>query len=164
MVAEVTRYTVTAERSGKWWVLQAVEAPGAISQVSRLDQADEIKEAIAFVTGEPQDSVEIDLRPQLDEALEMHRRKASLFRTMLAEANQMAAYESRLAARGLADKGLTVRDVGTILGVSPQRAHQLINDQLVEPDVHLARLWSEDDVRLLSDTTDEVSVLELHSR
>ncbi len=53
---------MTAERAGEGWVLQAVEAPGAISQVARLDQADQIKEAIAFVTGEPEESVEIQLR------------------------------------------------------------------------------------------------------
>lgn len=58
----VSAYTVTAGRSGKWWVLQAEEAPGAISQVARLDQADDIKEAIAFVTGEPEESIEIKVR------------------------------------------------------------------------------------------------------
>jgi hypothetical protein len=52
-------HTVTAERSGDWWVLQAVDAPGAISQVASLDDADQIKEAIAFVTGEPVDTIEV---------------------------------------------------------------------------------------------------------
>lgn len=59
----MTRYTVTAERTKHWWVLQAVEAPGAISQVKRLDRADVVKEAISIVTGEPEDQIEIDLRP-----------------------------------------------------------------------------------------------------
>ena len=58
----MTEYEVTAEQSGKWWILQAVEAPGAISQVASLDQADDIKEAIAFVTGQPKGSIEIRLR------------------------------------------------------------------------------------------------------
>lgn len=57
----MSKYTVTAERSGQWWVLQAVEAPGAISQVARLDQADQIKEAIAFVTRESEEDIEIHL-------------------------------------------------------------------------------------------------------
>ncbi|MFF1633986.1 hypothetical protein [Leifsonia sp. NPDC058248] len=150
-------YTVTAERSGKWWVLQAQEAPGAISQVSRLDQADVIKEAIAFVTGEPEDSIEITVVPQLDSELERRRRQVNAYRLMASEANAMAAYESRVVARGLAEKGLTVRDVGTILGVSPQRAHQLITDELVEPKVHLAVLHPEPDVSVSVDWVDEVA-------
>ncbi|MDR6972671.1 hypothetical protein [Leifsonia shinshuensis] len=57
----MSRYTVTAERSGEWWVLQATEAPGAISQIAQLRDAGEIKEAIAFVTGEAEDEIEIVL-------------------------------------------------------------------------------------------------------
>lgn len=56
------RYTVTAQRSGRWWALQCVEVPEALSQVARLDQADQIREAIAWVADVPIDSVEIDVR------------------------------------------------------------------------------------------------------
>ncbi|HEV7186238.1 MAG: hypothetical protein ACHP7F_02715 [Actinomycetales bacterium] len=142
----MTTYTVTAERSGRWWVLQSVEAPGAISQVARLDQVNEIKEAIAFVTSTTESEIEIVVVPRLDPDLELHRRKSANFRTISAEANAMAAFEARLAARGLAGKGLTVRDIGTILGVSPQRAHQLVTDELVEPRVHHSVLSAEPDV------------------
>jgi len=58
----VTSYTVSAEWSNGWWVLQAVEAPGAISQVRDLEQADQIREAIAFVTGEPTGDIDIVLQ------------------------------------------------------------------------------------------------------
>jgi predicted RNase H-like HicB family nuclease len=58
----MTRYTVTAERSGQWWALQCVEVPGAVSQVRRLDQAEDMmREAIAWVAGVPEDSIEIDV-------------------------------------------------------------------------------------------------------
>jgi len=60
MVA-MTHYTVTAERGTRMWVLQCVEVPGALSEVSRLDQADVIKESIAYVTGTPEAAVEYDL-------------------------------------------------------------------------------------------------------
>lgn len=62
----VSKYTVTAERAGDRWVLQAVEAPGAISQVANLDEADQIKEAIAFVRGESQGDIEIEVRRIFD--------------------------------------------------------------------------------------------------
>lgn len=130
MVVLMTTYTVTAERTAKWWVLQAGEAPGAISQVARLDQADQIKEAIAFVTGEPEEQIQIEVRPVLPLAAEEAHELAVRYREEAARLNSRAAYYSRLAAHDLADAGLTVRDIGTILGVSYQRAHQLITADL----------------------------------
>ena len=68
----MSRYKVTATWSGEWWVLQAVEAPGAISQVASLDQAGEIVEAIAFVTGEPAEDIEFELLPRVYEVTATH--------------------------------------------------------------------------------------------
>jgi predicted RNase H-like HicB family nuclease len=67
-VVVVTRYTVTAERAGKWWSLQCVEVPGAISQVTDLDRAaDTIREAIAFVAEVPEETIEIAVVTALPE-------------------------------------------------------------------------------------------------
>lgn len=123
----MSHYGVTAERSGRWWVLQAVEAPGAISQVRRLDQAGEIIEAIAFVTGEPEADITIDVQPVVPPEAAEHLAAAARFREESATANSRAAQEARAAASALAGIGLTVRDIGAILGVSFQRAHQLVN-------------------------------------
>lgn len=62
----VTRYTVTAERGTGRWVLQCVEHPGALSEVTRLDQAAEaMREAIAFVAEVEAGDVEIELQPRV---------------------------------------------------------------------------------------------------
>ena len=127
MVA-MTRYSVTAERSGRWWVLQADQAPGAITQIARLDQADQIIEAIAFVTGEPEASIEIEVRPVLPESIRTHLAEAARLRAEAAAANTRAAQETRAAARRMHDElALTVRDIGRVMDVSDQRASQLIN-------------------------------------
>lgn len=127
-MVEVSHYTVTAERSGRWWSLQAVEAPGALSQVARLDQADQIVEAIAFVTGESAGDITIEVRPvNLPESWQGHFERAMVLRRDAMEYNTLAADEYRSAARDLAAAGLSVRDIGTMMGVSPQRAHQLIS-------------------------------------
>ena len=120
-------YTVTAERSGKWWSLQAVEAPGAISQVARLDQADIIREAIAFVTGEAEEDITITVRPVLSGVARTHMECAHRLRKQAETANSEAAAETRAAARALKAAGLTLRDVGSVMEVSYQRAHQLVN-------------------------------------
>lgn len=123
----VTRYTVTAERGRRWWVLQCVEHPGAISEVARLDQAPTaMREAIAFVAGVDPSDVEVDLRPVVPDAVGSHVRAAARLREEAHRANREAAAEARAAARVLRDAGLSVRDVGTVLGVSHQRAHQLL--------------------------------------
>lgn len=124
----MTTYTVTAERGQRHWVLQCVEVPGAISEVTRLDQADVIKEAIAWVADVPEDSIEIVLQPVLPEAARVHMTHAEELRRASAEANRRAAEEARAAALGLADAGLSVRDIGSVMGVSHQRAQQLVTE------------------------------------
>ncbi len=127
MVA-MSNYTVTAERSGRWWVLQALEAPGAISQVARLEQADQIREAIAFVTGEPEDAISISLVPTLpgqsEEILANYRATRERYEEVRAA---LAATQAELARLLVDVQHLSVRDAGTIMGVSHQRVHQLVN-------------------------------------
>ena len=126
-MVEVSHYTVTAERSGRWWSLQAVEAPAALSQVSRLDQADQIVEAIAFVTGEREKDISIEVRPvNLPDSWHEHLEAARHLRELAASSNSQSAREYRAAAQDLAAAGLSVRDIGTVLEVSAQRAHQLV--------------------------------------
>ncbi|WP_375432798.1 hypothetical protein [uncultured Friedmanniella sp.] len=123
----MTRYTVRAERSGKWWALQCEEEPGALSQVSRLDQAEEhMREAIAFVAEVLEESVEVDVIPVISESTRRHMTAAAEARTEYEEAQKRAARESRAAARELAKAGLSMRDIGKVMGVSFQRAQQLV--------------------------------------
>ena len=124
----MTRYTVTAQRSGRWWALQCVEVPGALSQVARLDQAGQIAEAIAFVAEVDEASVQIDLRPILPESVGEHLEAAARLRDEADGARSAAASQVRQAAGELAEAGLTMRDIGTVLNVSYQRAHQLVSE------------------------------------
>lgn len=125
----MTKYVVTAEHTGKWWVLQADDAPGAIAQVARLDQSDDIKEAIAFVVGVPEEDVEIEVRPVLNAELRTALAEYRSKRQQAEEAAHDAADSSRRLALELADRGYSLRDIGVLLGVSHQRAHQLIVDK-----------------------------------
>jgi hypothetical protein len=126
-VVEVTRYTVEAERGRLRWSLQAVEVPGAISEVDRLTQAAEyMREAISFVTGEPQDQIEVDVIPIISAETREHLDNARRLRDEAAKANAAAAAERRAAARSLRAAGLSVREIGAVLEVSHQRAQQLL--------------------------------------
>ncbi len=125
----VSRYTVTAERSGKWWSLQCVEVPGAISQVAKLDQAaDTIREAIAFVAEVPEDSIEIDVQPVIPRLVRNALDAAVEARTEAARLTFRAATDVRRAAALLHDDKLTNREIGVVLGISHQRVNQLLKE------------------------------------
>lgn len=119
-------FTVTAERGrGPWWVTECAEV-GAVSQVRRIDQAaDDIREAIAYLSGLPEDGFDIEVTPVLPDAFWEAMRGAEDQRDVAAAANRAAAELNQRAARVLRDEGLTLRDVGHLMGVSHQRAAQL---------------------------------------
>ncbi|SPT53782.1 Uncharacterised protein [Actinomyces bovis] len=119
-------FTVTAQRGkGDWWVLEVPEV-GAVSQVKRLDQAaEEMREAVAYLSGLEAAQVNLQVIPVLPDAYQRHALAAAEARKAAAEATSLAAAEARTAARALREAGLTLRDVGTIMGVSHQRAAQL---------------------------------------
>lgn len=126
MVAEVT-YTVEATRNGSWWSLQCREVPGALSQSRSLAEARKIMpEAIAFVADVPEPEVEVTVVPIVPSAAQEHLQEAARLREIVATANSQAASESRRAAEELRKLGMTVRDIGETLGVSYQRASQLL--------------------------------------
>jgi 5'-3' exonuclease len=58
----------------------------------------------------------------------MNQQRSRRFRAArdLGEARKEAATESRRAAKALRASGLTIRDIGAALGISFQRAHQLV--------------------------------------
>ena len=118
--------TVTAERGTNWWVLECMEA-GSVSQVRRLSQAaDEMREAIAHQFGVAESDLVIDVVPILPAGAADEIAAARASRLVADEAIADAARHARAAARLLADSGLSMRDVGVVMGVSHQRVAQLL--------------------------------------
>lgn len=128
----MTTYRVTAERTRTgWWTLEAPQV-GAVSQARRLDQVDEeMREAIAYLAGVPEDSFEIEVVPEIPREARIAMAHAEQLRAELQRVNREAAEESRRAARALADAKFTVRDIGRVMGISHQRAQQLVKSEAV---------------------------------
>ena len=121
------KYQVTAERDGKWWVLQSVEYPNAISQVKKLSDACEwISEPLSLIIGKrinpDQIELSVRLKPGLQEQVD--RNRAEVIALALTQA-QVAA-ESRAIARKLKAMKMTGVDIATVLNISPQRVSQLL--------------------------------------
>ena len=121
------RFTVRARRSGNWWALDAAGVRGVHTQVRRIDQAEEMaRDAIAGVLDIAPDSFEVVVVPEVPNAVRAIVEEATTARSQAARAQDEAAHLTREAARRLVEEGLTVRDAGTLLGVSHQRIAQLV--------------------------------------
>lgn len=120
-------YDANVERDGKYWRVR-------VPQVDRTTQARHLREVdamardlISLMHDADPDSVDLRVHIELPEEVRRHLERAAELREQAARAQHEAAEEARAAARQLAAAGLPLRDVGQALGVSYQRAHQLVS-------------------------------------
>ena len=128
LVETMTSYTVRVERGERYWLV-------TIPEIQRTTQARTLREVEPMARDliavlEQVDPDSFDLHPDImfPAAAQQHWSRAMQLREEAACTQAQATGEARLAARALADLGLTVRDVGTVLGISYQRAAQLISE------------------------------------
>ncbi len=129
MVAVRRTYRVEVERgrTGRWWLVDVPAVPAAHSQARRLDQAEDIaRDLIALLTDADPDSFDVDITVQLPDEVRADLDRAEELRQEAARSQHEAAVLARSAARRLHDAGLPLRDIGKLLQVSHQRAHQLV--------------------------------------
>lgn len=121
-------FTSTAIKDGRWWVVQCDQEPGALSQVARLDQAeDHQREAISMMTGVPKDEIEVVVVPELAPAVKASLELVRQRREEAERLQQEAAVTIEAVVRELVEQGqLSLRDTGFALGVSHQRVAQLL--------------------------------------
>jgi len=121
-------YEATVERDGKWWMISIPEIDG-LTQAHNLAEADKMARSLIAITLDADPSTfdvhltvptvgDVDLPNQL-EAISVLREKA-------AQNEKQATDDAKTLAKTLAAHGITVRDIGALMGVTFQRAHQLI--------------------------------------
>lgn len=125
----MNHYKIEVTRDGKWWMISIPDLDG-LTQARRISEIEDMaREYIAVTTGTRLDEVaishiEIEVG-DIDagvwaEAIREERDQA-------AELASHALEESRRLARELAERQVPVRDIGELLGVTFQRASQLVN-------------------------------------
>ena len=122
----MTTYTARVERGEQFWLV-------TIPEIQRTTQARTLREVEPMARDliavmEQVDPQSFELKPDIvfPSVAYEHWTRAANLREEAARAQAEAAEEARAAAVALSDLGLTVRDVGAMLGVSHQRAAQLI--------------------------------------
>jgi hypothetical protein len=131
VVALMQDYRVEAElgQSGRWWVLSVPDVPGAHSQARRLSHAEDVaRELISLMTDAPPESFTLHIDVKLPDAVRRDLERSAALREEAARAQSEAAQLARHAAGLLRSQGLPLRDVGQALGVSFQRAKQLVDE------------------------------------
>jgi predicted RNase H-like HicB family nuclease len=123
------RVEVELGQSGRWWVLSVPDVPGAHSQARRLNQVEDVaRDLISLMTDAKPDSFAMHVDVKLPEVVRRDLERSAALRAEAARAQSEAAQLSRHAAALLHDRGLPLRDVGQVLGVSFQRAKQLVDE------------------------------------
>jgi len=134
-------YKVTVTRDDRWWMIEVSELDGYVNAAgarnySTVTQARRLSEVrsqaldfICTVTDSAPSEVAVSITISVD-GVDVTARAAQVSADR-DEATRLAAVaqsEARELARDLTALGVTVRDVGEVLGVSFQRVQQLVND------------------------------------
>ncbi|MGI8879569.1 MAG: HicB family toxin-antitoxin system [Jatrophihabitans sp.] len=120
-------YRIDVTRDGRFWLIH-VPAINRWTQARNLRELDAMaRDLIAIMEDVPADSFSTDVHLVLPESVQRRIDHTSELRRQEAAARSEAALEARAVAKELADTGMPLRDVGEVLGVSYQRAHQLVS-------------------------------------
>lgn len=121
-------YRVTAKRWPLGWELHI--AGLGVTQSRTLATAEKsVREYVALSEDlDDETGFDVEIKPELDSNLATEAEAAREATRRAAEAQREAAEKARKVARDLKAAGLSGADVATVLGVSPQRVSQLIND------------------------------------
>jgi len=128
MVAELKIYKAQVDLDGSVWRVR-------VPEVERTTQARNLREVeamardlIAIMDDIPADSFRLDVTVRLPAEVQEELDRSAALRKEAARSQAAAAAAARRAARRLRDQGLPLQDVGQALGVSFQRAKQLIDE------------------------------------
>jgi predicted RNase H-like HicB family nuclease len=122
-------YAANVTRDGKWWMVAVPEIDG-LTQARSLAEADRMARSLIAVTLDvAQSTFDIDLTVQsvasvADVTAEVEAIAA--LREQAAREERAATAKAVRLAKELASNGITVRDIGAMLGITFQRAHQLV--------------------------------------
>jgi hypothetical protein len=128
MVAELKTYHAEVDRDGRVWRVHVPEVQRTTQARTLGDVEPMARDLIAIMDDIPADSFGLDVSITLPADVQEDLERSAELRQDAARSQAQAAAASRRAARRLRDQGLPLKDVGQALGVSFQRAKQLIDE------------------------------------
>ncbi|MGU3293875.1 hypothetical protein [Williamsia sp. M5A3_1d] len=133
----MTTYAIDVYRDDKFWMIRIPELDGthglvgeAITQARRVGDVEmESRDYICTVTDSAPSAVDVEIRSMRIATFDVliDARYVQAERERAQEIERAAALDFARLARNLAAHAVPVRDIGSILNVSYQRAHQLVS-------------------------------------
>jgi hypothetical protein len=124
----MTTYRAEAERDGRFWRVRVPDIDRS-TQARSLSEAEAmVRDLIAIMTDVPQNSFDVDMRILLPEDVQIELDQSQVLREQAKQSQAEAARLARDAAHRLHTLGLSLRDIGRALGVTFQRAKQLVDE------------------------------------
>ncbi len=115
---------VHATRCDGWWAVSCSGIPGLFTQVRRLDQIEDMVRDAAHMMGVEVASVQVV--PELDEDARMMLDELEATRREVEERQNALSSLTRNLVGMFKNEGLTLRDIASIVGLSPQRVSVLL--------------------------------------
>lgn len=120
----MTTYTAQVTRDQDAWSIYIPEIERTTQALNLRSVEEMATDLVRIMTGEPTDAITIHV--VLPQDLTVAVEAASRAKRTSEQAQRSAAQAMRDAASALQAQGASVRDIGAVLGVSYQRAHQLV--------------------------------------
>jgi hypothetical protein len=125
---DMTSYRAEVERDGRFWRVRVPDIDRS-TQARSLSEAEAmVRDLIAIMTDVPQNSFDVDMRIILPEDVQIELDQSQILREQAKQSQAEAARLARDAAHRLHTLGLSLRDIGRALGVTFQRAKQLVDE------------------------------------
>ena len=127
----MTTYTAQLEQEGDGrWTVELEEEPRVHTWGKTVDQAlTRMKEAAATWFDTDESAIALVPRPVLPKAASRTVGQARQARERARAADRVAIEQTRKTAITLTGRGISMRDIAAILGISHQRVHQLLTTQ-----------------------------------
>ena len=126
-MARQRRYTARYTREDGWWIVRILEARGVHSNGRTLEEARRrVREALSLDIGDDAFSVELNERIALPPIARRELARHRTARRRVEDQTQQAMKAAKDAARALAKAGLSVRDAGSLLGLTGARVSQIL--------------------------------------
>ena len=131
----VKTYTARLEREkDSRWTVELEEEPRVHTWGKTVEQAlARVREAAALWFQTDEDDIELVPQPVLPKAAGRTVEQARQAREQARNADRLAVERTRKAAAALTRRGISMRDVAAILGISHQRVHQLLAPEQTPP-------------------------------
>ena len=116
MAIDVTAHVT---RSNGWWAISVPEIPGLFTQAKRLDQVERMVLDAASLLNK--DISHVEVVPVLDEDAQIMLRELGETRAKAEALQKESSDMTKKVIRLFQAEGLTLRDIASLIGLSPQR-------------------------------------------